>query len=206
RKSASYKRSQCSMIDVSDNSRLPTLIHDPSGHQVEFKYKKHANRTDRPSGKKELVVFAQTLGDAPTRIAVKFATRYHSDAHRLLAKENLAPELLYDGVISDKTTIVRFHYVLPKMSKSKLLHAQDIVFGDLRKPNVMLTRDATGRVIGAKLIDFEWCGKHLKERYPSSMNKPIMWASGVGPRALLDKAHGTEKLYKLGLRRVESRG
>ncbi|KDN36538.1 hypothetical protein RSAG8_10785, partial [Rhizoctonia solani AG-8 WAC10335] len=75
------------------------LIHHPPGHRVEFKYKKRANRTDRPSGKKELGFFAQTLGDAPTRIVVKFATRYHSDAHRLLAKENPAPELLYDGTM-----------------------------------------------------------------------------------------------------------
>ncbi|CAE6483227.1 unnamed protein product [Rhizoctonia solani] len=223
--------SQLPSPDQVGASVFPYLTHyvDPTGKRVEFEYKKNANRTDRPSGKKELVFFAQTLGDSPTRIVVKFVTRYHSEAHRLLAKEGLAPKLLYDSMDStdrpapDYSMIVMEYVaggdlgqnndcsfplgVAEDVEKAiKLLHARYLVFGDLRKPNIMLVKDVAGRAIGAKLIDFEWCGKHLEERYPSSMNMTITWATGVRPGALLDKAHDMEMLRRLGLRRVGSWG
>ncbi|CAE6494428.1 unnamed protein product [Rhizoctonia solani] len=202
----------------------PTDYIDSAGKQVKFKYKKHVNRTGRASGKKELVFFAQTLEDSPTRIVVKFVTRYHSAAHRLLAREGLAPELLYDGTMhlenqpGPEHSMIVMEYLsgidlgrsadhpLPSSVSAdikralSLLHDQELVFADLRRPNVMLVKDATGKVAGAKLVDFDWCGKHLEGRYPLSINKTsIAWAEGVEPGALLNKAHDTEMWKQLGL-------
>ncbi|CAE6446212.1 unnamed protein product [Rhizoctonia solani] len=197
---------------------------DPTGRTIKFQYKKHANRIGRPSGKKELVFFARTLENPPKKIVVKFATRYHSDAHRLLAEEGLAPELLYDGTMYPKDQPGPEHFMVvmeyvnggdlgqssvhpPPLCVSQdveraiqLLHAKDLVFGDLRMPNIMLEKDKTGLVIGAKLIDFEWCGKHHVERYPLSMNQvTLTWAPGMRPGQPLDKDHDIKMFHRLRL-------
>ncbi|CAE7056366.1 unnamed protein product [Rhizoctonia solani] len=201
----------------------PTHYVDSTGRRIEFKYEKHVNRSSRPSDKKDLVFFARTVGDTSIRIVVKFVTRYNSDAHRLLAKEGLAPELLYDGT-ADPTnqpgpeySMIIMEYIsggdlgnntnpiTPGFGRDveraiKLLHSQDLVFGDLRAPNIIPVRDATKRVTWAKLIDFDWCGEHQKGRYPPIMNEKIVWASEVEPGALLDKAHDEEMLIKLRAR------
>ncbi|KAG8760361.1 hypothetical protein FRC11_000531 [Ceratobasidium sp. 423] len=156
----------------------PTDYIDSTGKQVKFEYKKHVNRSGRASGK-ELVFFAQTLEDPPTRIVAKFVTRYHPVAYRLLAREGLTPELLDDGTahLADQpgpehSMIVMEYlngvdlgkstdhplpaYVFVDIKRALvLLHSQDLVFGDLRRPNVMLAKDATGKVTGAKLVDFD---------------------------------------------------
>ncbi|KAH9971624.1 hypothetical protein BJV74DRAFT_865776 [Russula compacta] len=47
----------------------------------------------------------------------------------------------------------------------KILHAENIVFGDIRSPDIMLTEDE--RVM---LIDFDWCGVYAEGTYPFSLN------------------------------------
>jgi hypothetical protein len=69
----------------------------------------------------------------------------------------------------------------------KLLHEKDFVFADLRAPNIMVYDTDEGQ--RAKLIDFDWCGKHNVDEYPSSMNKKLSWPSGAQPGALLKKDH-----------------
>src|SRR5205085_1234452 len=50
----------------------------------------------------------------------------------------------------------------------------------------------------AKLIDFDWCGVHNRDRYPPSMNLvDINWPSGAKPHALLKKNHDLAWLNEL---------
>jgi hypothetical protein len=96
------------------------------------------------------------------------------------------------------------------------LHTAGLVFGDLRRPNIMLLNgaDAWSRSDGeqgvagqgtlyassqpgglartrhAMLIDFDWAGEEGLGTYPLDMNtKDISWADGVGPGAPLMKEH-----------------
>ncbi|KEP48576.1 kinase domain protein [Rhizoctonia solani 123E] len=152
----------------------------------------------------------------PLRIVIKFVESYNADAHKLLAQEGLAPELLYDGTVHANRQLGPHHYMvvmeyidgvdlgryvgpaLPLCVTANLdhalsvLHNADIVFGDLRPPNVMLVKDTNGVIIGAKLIDFDWCAKHGVGRYPLSMNQSIAWADGVQPGGLMFKEHDDE--------------
>ncbi|KAJ1307067.1 hypothetical protein OPQ81_008046 [Rhizoctonia solani] len=194
---------------------LPYLTHfiDDDGHRVEFTYTIHVNimSVEPASHLKHSAPHSP-----PTPIVVKFVEGYNVDAHKLLAKEGLAPKLLYDGTIHTNDqlgpdySMIVMEYIygidlgcyaglsLPLCVSDdidralSLLHAQDLVFGDLRAPNIMLAMDGDGKVTGAWLIDFDWCGKHQVDRYPFDMNKNIPWASGVGPGALLDKRHDIE--------------
>lgn len=44
------------------------------------------------------------------------------------------------------------------------LHADDLVFGDLREPNVLVSGQSV------MLVDFDWCGKAGEARHPSDVN------------------------------------
>lgn len=52
-------------------------------------------------------------------------------------------------------------------------------------------------IYDVKLIDYDWCGVHGKGRYPFIINDTIDWASGVGPLAIMHKAHDLHMLKKL---------
>ncbi|QRW17485.1 Tyrosine kinase specific for activated [Rhizoctonia solani] len=172
----------------------------------------------------KLVFLAECFGTDPTTsIVVKFVESYNANAHKLLAEAGLAPQLLYDGVANANENVqlgpdyrmIVMEYIagvdlgrytgstLPRCVSAdvdravSLLHNSNFVFGDPRPPNVMLVKDVAGAVVGAKLIDFDWCGKHQEERYPFSMNTEIDWASGVGPGALLDKVHDIDMKNRL---------
>lgn len=198
-----------------------TCYTDSAGHRVDFAYLKNLGDKD-PN---ESVFLATTTRgqEPPKSIVVKFVQSYNSDAHKLLAEAGLAPELLYDGTAHpedqpgpDHIMIVmefingvdlgRFlEYHAPECASAdvdkalELLHAQDFVFGDLRNPNIMLVQDSDGTVTGAKLVDFDWCGRHSEGRYPLSMNPGIVWAKGAGPGELMDKRHDIEMRKKLRL-------
>lgn len=76
-----------------------------------------------------------------------------------------------------------------------LLHAADLVFGDLRRPNILvIQRPRTGDASyceGGMLVDFDWAGPAGQARYPSSLNDSgdIDWAEGVTAGALIEKQH-----------------
>ncbi|RIA94123.1 hypothetical protein C1645_690128, partial [Glomus cerebriforme] len=71
------------------------------------------------------------------------------------------------------------------------LHEQNIVFGDLRRPNILVT------IKGTILVDFEWCGKHNTDRYPVTMSTEISWPEGARPGGLLMRAHDDHWLQVL---------
>lgn len=123
-------------------------------------------------------------------VVIKTARRYNAKAHRLLAEVGHAPELLYCSTEDSNPEdlggliLVVMGFVggstahewyginpLPPPIFSKVqeattvLHAENIVFGDLRPPNIMVTEDE--RVM---LIDFDGCGVHAEGTYPFSLN------------------------------------
>ncbi|EJD00501.1 uncharacterized protein FOMMEDRAFT_159220 [Fomitiporia mediterranea MF3/22] len=144
-------------------------------------------------------------------VVVKFTAHYHEDAHRMLAEERLAPTLhfcihLFGDmymVIMDYVEGTSLYFTQEELRDRekiyndveravKLLHEQDLVFGDLRVQNIVSRPDG-----GAMLIDFDWVGKHKESRYPASWNTNIVWAPGVERRALMDKAHDSFMLERL---------
>jgi serine/threonine protein kinase len=152
-----------------------------------------------------------------TDVVVKFASTYCVDAHNLLAKNNLAPNIIYDGtkgpfygglsmIVMEyvkSETLTQFLQSSPSQERLdviinsvttaiELLHAVELVFGDLRTPNILVGED--GHV---KLIDFDWCGVHGKHRYPFIVGNGIEWAKGVGPLAIMYKQHDLFMLERL---------
>jgi serine/threonine protein kinase len=142
-------------------------------------------------------------------VVVKFASTYCVNAHNLFGEKGLAPNIIYDGTNRPRygglsmivmeyvkgDTLTQFLQSSPSQERldaitnsvttaTELLHAADLVFGDLRTPNILVDED--GHV---KLIDFDWCGVHGKHRYPFIVGNGIEWAKGVGPLALMYKQH-----------------
>jgi hypothetical protein len=66
------------------------------------------------------------------------------------------------------------------------------VFGDLRPPNVMITKD--GKV---KLIDLNWAGEEGQAKYPSLISSEIAWPEGVKALAVMRREHDLDMLRKL---------
>ncbi|KAK0447483.1 uncharacterized protein EV420DRAFT_1622434 [Desarmillaria tabescens] len=129
------------------------------------------------------VTFLATLDveQGERKVVVKFVERYGEEAHRLLAGLGLAPEILYVGPIGgsySKLRMVVMEHVqgrtlvaeyrdgpIPEDVKKAVkegldaLHNEDLVYGDLRRQNIMICK-------GLKFIDFDWAGKVGEVRYP----------------------------------------
>jgi aminoglycoside phosphotransferase len=67
-----------------------------------------------------------------------------------------------------------------------ILHTESIVFGDLQLPNIIITNQQK-----PMLIDFDWCGSHATDRYPSSLNDSfsIRWHQGVARNGIMHMEH-----------------
>jgi hypothetical protein len=159
---------------------------------------------------------ARTTPGTPKPIVVKFVQRYGEDAHRLLAKENLAPALIYCGHISAQGRVPSYGHLrmvvmeyidgdtldkakrIPRKSRDEirraldLLHKSGYVFGDLRQPNVMITKNQE-----TKLIDFDWAGKHDTDRYPLLISCNLPWPVGVEALSLMQTSHDDEMFTRL---------
>ncbi|KAH9051961.1 hypothetical protein EDB87DRAFT_1660664 [Lactarius vividus] len=149
-------------------------------------------------------------------VIVKFCERYHGDAHNLVAEASYAPELFFCEKIQGGVTMVimkfiaghdayyRFRKVdLPSAilddikSAVRVLHDAGFVFGDLRRPNIII--DTTGARERALLIDFDWVGQDGQTQYPANLNNSgeIEWAKGVEPHGIMRKEHDIEMIDKL---------
>ena len=73
-----------------------------------------------------------------------------------------------------------------------LLHNNGLVFGDLRPPNVMITK--TDEV---KLIDFNWAGETGQAKYPYLISPRIDCPEGVKALAVMETDHDVKMLGKL---------
>jgi serine/threonine protein kinase len=200
------------------NSRyFPSIMTYPDGNGavVEFDYVGFLENTPDCA-----TLRARTK--AGRNIVVKFVERYGERAHRVLAGEGLAPALLYCGspcsdqkdpsyqsismvvmeyVDGDTLAVKRgsgIDEVTVKTVRSEvqraleLLHDQGLVFGDLRRPNIMITKD--GRV---KLIDFNWAGEEGQAKYPSLISQEIHWPEGVKAVAVIRREHDLAMLRSL---------
>ncbi|KAG6910125.1 hypothetical protein DXG01_012884 [Tephrocybe rancida] len=147
------------------------------------------------------------------QVVVKFVSTYHAQSHRILAEHQLAPKLLYASTDEPKGQMYGGRYMIvmdfvegrqavdslsdPHFKQVEqaiqLLHMQDLVFGDLRPPNILIMN---GKVM---IVDFDWCGKAGEARYPPSLNidKALGWHTGVGPDSVMKKAHDLFMLAKL---------
>ncbi|KIK52320.1 hypothetical protein GYMLUDRAFT_64339 [Collybiopsis luxurians FD-317 M1] len=156
-----------------------------------------------------------------TEVVVKFASCYGEAGHRLLAEAGFAPRIYYCGFEeSIGLWVIVMDYIQGAVCNRKLiehekdslssaiaiLHKNNLVFGDLREPNVIIT-EPKGKVY---LVDFEWCGPciDIKEgdsvvqprvRYPAdiSMGHGIDWAPGVGRDRVITIEHDIYRLNKM---------
>jgi hypothetical protein len=135
---------------------------------------------------------------------IKFTTRYNDRAHRLLAEKKYAPQLLHCSEFKRGCGwfIVVMEYIegddmhegsfsggdLDRVRRAKeILHADGIVFGDLRPNNIMKPKDGSGVL----LVDFDWCGKDGGSKYPATLNNhpDCGWHEDVRPSAIMKKEH-----------------
>lgn len=153
-------------------------------------------------------------------IVVKFVQRYNAEAHQKLASLGLAPKLLFAGdeSLGDGIRMIVMEYVpgdnlytyLSGTTETavidsirsdveqalQVLHGDNIVFGDLRQPNVMVVGKEGGKT-GGMLVDFDWCGQDGIGRYPASMNDEIAWPAGVKRGGLMHVEHDVAMLESL---------
>jgi hypothetical protein len=118
-------------------------------------------------------------------VVVKFTRSYCVEGHKLLAEMSLASKLLYHKHIAG------VHFVVMEYlddtgdplteaghieSSRRAVRAQrdrKLVFGDLRGPNILTTKD------GLKIVDFDWGGKEGTVHYPVDISGQIEWPEGV---------------------------
>ncbi|KAF8597082.1 hypothetical protein BDV93DRAFT_479692 [Ceratobasidium sp. AG-I] len=188
----------------------------PAG-DIPFTYKKQLGNPNvvRP-------VFEATL-DNGNSVVVKFAEFYNFQAHKLLADKSLAPALLfhsptpsYGGLwmivmefcgegfdayfnAHPKLELSAREHVRSQVREAlDILHGANLVFGDLRRPNVLVVPGADGK-LGVRLVDFDWCGKEGQALYPAALNQGegMRWAGGAEKRSVIEKEHDNEMLELL---------
>ncbi|KXN88669.1 hypothetical protein AN958_06213 [Leucoagaricus sp. SymC.cos] len=166
-------------------------------------------------------IFHATLDDKP--VLVKFCGRYGADAHRLLTVSQLAPQLLSVTQLCAGILMVIMDFIdcrnalaefdtkaLPPRvlqdvkTALNILHDAGFVFGDLRRPNILVIRKSaqnTSEIVAvsekreseavewrAMLTDFDWAGRAGQDRYPSDINDvDIMWPLGVMGGSTMEK-------------------
>ncbi|KAL5632279.1 hypothetical protein ACGC1H_000325 [Rhizoctonia solani] len=184
-------------------------VQSPDG-LIHFSYK-------RRLGTETMRSLFEATADDGRRLVIKFSDSYHFEAHKLLADRSLAPKLVSqraEPVGGDLLMVVmelsgtsldRYLSTHPGLDRSTLdrvrtdvqdaleiLHAHNLVFGDLRQPNVLVTQALRGQ-----LVDFDWCGVQGQARYPIGINTGLCWPVGVEKGSLMFKQHD-----KLMLRRL----
>jgi hypothetical protein len=175
---------------------------DSHGQEVDFRYIRRLNES-------KAVYLAENASGH--ELIVKFVQRYNLPAHHLLASHNLAPHLHYSNlndaemnamgglgvIIMDFVRGSQAYKLYPNMrlpdavydrvkQAVDILHAQSIVFGDLRLPNIMITEQQT-----PMLVDFDWCGTHATDRYPPRLNdsRSITWHPDVARNGVMSMEH-----------------
>ena len=161
--------------------------------------------------------------ESTQEVFVKFTAKYHEDAHRLLAQQDppLAPALYFCARVIGDVYMVVMEYIpqskgrpihqyssgpalpqnLPEIverdvSKAlKLLHGQDLVFGDLREPNLLYLADPDGgRIL---LVDFDAVGLDGEARYSACLNPNADYCAGVDRGQIMKKEHDRDNLREL---------
>ena len=155
-------------------------------------------------------------------VFVKFATKYHEGAHRLLANQvpPLAPALHFCAPVVGGMYMIVMECI-PRSTRRpissyfstggppgllqaverdvpqalKLLHEKNWVFGDLRAPNILyLPGSDGGRVL---LVDFDGVGVDGEGRYSACLNPEAGFCASVERGGLMRKEHDLENLEQL---------
>ena len=161
-------------------------------------------------------------------VVVKFCERYGEDAHRTLADAGLAPKLHYCSEVVGGVFMVVMEQVDGRDSYSEFrhrdlpetvlddieralgkLHDAQLVYGDMRRPNIMVVkrpkcRDDDGEGEDEDewrglLIDFDWSGRVGVVKYPPTLNTygEIKWAKGVESATAIERKHDLDMLEKI---------
>ncbi|KAI8975930.1 hypothetical protein BD414DRAFT_423507 [Trametes punicea] len=181
-----------------------------------------ATMSRKPPSAGEALSASSPSDDGPTNsieVVVKFTDRYHADAHKLLAAEHLAPALhacvpvcgdlfmaVMDRVEGEMAWAVlargeQLPYRIYEDVRRAitLLHSHNLVFGDLRTPNIMVVPGGSGPDDGPRgmLVDLDWVGAHGGDRYPASLDESLPdWTIGIQRHGIMDKAHDTAMLVR----------
>ncbi|KAI0089695.1 hypothetical protein BDY19DRAFT_119915 [Irpex rosettiformis] len=147
--------------------------------------------------------FATPETSSSSIVVVKFTAKYNADAHVRLAELGLAPRVWFcervesvggwyvvvmDYVESREVDAIgEYPGAVQALRRAvRVLHDEDLVFGDLREPNVLVTEDGAS----AMLVDFDWCGKVGEARYPNDINLDgISWHADVCLGGKMEKEH-----------------
>ncbi|KAJ3508829.1 hypothetical protein NLJ89_g5539 [Agrocybe chaxingu] len=184
---------------------------DPSKVLPKLTYRQFLTRAGQSTcslvdlGNTTSAMYIATLDDTDEEVIVKFTARYNEVAHRLLADAQLAPKLHFCGRVVGNLFMIVMDRVdgksiwqlqqddkpVPAIVSEKvaeaigILHANGIVFGDLRDPNILHVASKDHVV----LVDFDWPGKDGESRYPASLNSANTWAREVEPNGVMRKSH-----------------
>lgn len=179
-----------------------------TGAMVEFRY------LERLAAEPRRLVFLAETADK-RKIVVKFVERYSAEAHNLLATNGYAPALLFDGTKAGAERYGSHRMVVMEWVSEaemqpgektawfkevdnaiRLLHDHNLVFGDIRSPNIITVRN--GARLGVRFIDFDWAGKVGTALWPPLLNKKdIKWPPGVKSGDFVTKLHDQAMLVIL---------
>ncbi|KAJ3979667.1 hypothetical protein F5890DRAFT_1569265 [Lentinula detonsa] len=193
------------------------------GENVQFVYVQPLERD--PSS----VTFKAIRSDTQSSIVIKFARRYGEAAHKWMADKRLAPRLLTCESLGEKydnllLVVMEFvegqtlydaydsteplpEYVRYGVRKALDVLAQgDFVFGDLRRPNVMLENETENEHEDEELevplekrirfIDFDWAGREGSDlRYPFHLASVVRRVSGALEHDPITRVH-QDKMFE----------
>ncbi|KAJ7217404.1 hypothetical protein B0H12DRAFT_340205 [Mycena haematopus] len=198
--------------DPIDTVNFVSKLSTTTGSAVDY-----TDNVDRDANRRHAVYLALgTGGIVPSgiQVVVKFSKQYNTTAHHLLSQVDLAPHLFDSRVVLGGYTMVimarisgrtAFHLnhtqaqlpatVYTDASKAvRELHRQDIVFGYLRLPNIIVKAEGH-----AMLVDFDWAAPDGVGRYPPTISELREWAPGVDAYQPMTKEHDLFMLEKLRL-------
>jgi hypothetical protein len=210
--------------------RLPSPTYLPNspflGNRSSFKFKERFmyERRHLDSYRRSLFL-AEYEGKT---VVVKFCERYGEDAHRALADAGLAPRLHYCSKVVGGVFMVVMDFVdsrdaynefkhrdLPRTVLDDVkralgkLHDAQLVYGDMRRPNIMVVKTPKSRDDDSEgedveewrglLVDFDWSGQVGVVKYPPTLNTSgeIRWAKGVEPAEEIKQKHDLDMLEKI---------
>lgn len=183
-----------------------------NGERVTFRYIRPLEPQD-PWGGSFLAVSQTPDGRDDKQLVIKYVDQYGENAHAHLASQGLAPELLHCSLLGNgygDFRIVAIQYLPGKSAAlayagrnihpsiretvrraALSLHDQNMVHGDLRRPNVIIVNGPPGEDVGSRtrVIDFDWAGEVGKAKYPFDLSPEINWPDGVMNCGLIETQH-----------------
>ena len=154
---------------------------------------------------KERVFLGEREGQ---QVVVKFTRSYGLEAHKILAKNQLAPAIISHETLPGGWIVVIMEYVegpqlpesITEVTKASLnnalqiLHDAEFVHGDLRPQNIVMTKKG-----GVCILDFDWAGKVGEVYYPSDINldESCGWHSDVDRSGLIKFEHDRYQIQKI---------